>query len=435
MKKIAGQSDTDKLHHPESAKHKILGIIAEYNPFHSGHLYQIERARRESGADYVIVAMSGHFVQRGEPAIFDSYTRTRMALCSGVDAVFEIPSVFSTSSAEDFAAYAVRLLAGLGIDYISFGVEDASEKELRLLASMLLKESEGFRRRLKKLLAGGMSFPLARENALNEELCKTESASLTNARIKTLLSSPNNILALEYMKSLISINSKIRPLIIRREGNEYHSKDIQEGIYASATALRREILGRNQSRLLASALPKKVFELVQNANPVCADDFSICLYRKIKELLHRDEALDQYADVSGELADRIKNTLFLSSSYEEIIKRIKTKQYTYTRIARALSHILLEIKKEDIKLFKSHNYSLYAALLGFRSEEVLSILKRRSTLPMLSKSASAAKILPPDSYRLFMKEVFAADLYNSAYFEKHKKNLPDKFRRQIIKEV
>ena len=176
---------------------KILGIIAEYNPFHSGHLYQINTAKSLCCADYVVVIMSGHFTQRGDPAIYDPYVRTQMALEAGVDAVYEMPAAFSTASAADFAFYAVKFLTLLNVDYISFGVEDADLTELETLADALLNESEFFKNFIKHKLAEGYSYPVARKEALVLELEKVK--NLNKERIKKLLSTPNNILGLEYI--------------------------------------------------------------------------------------------------------------------------------------------------------------------------------------------------------------------------------------------
>lgn len=414
-------------------KKKILGIVAEYNPFHHGHKYQIEQAKKQSEADYVIIAMSGHFVQRGEPAIYDSHLRAEMALRCGADAVFEIPCAFSTASAEDFAGYALRLLEGLGADCISFGVENAEEEELRILAKLLLKESEQFQAMLKKLLARGMSFPLAREKALSLELRRREYSEDFIMRSEELLRSPNNILALEYIKSLIRMRSLMKPVLIRREGSAYHCGELEKDRFSSATAIRRLIREERDLQKLRYALPDPVLELIKEARPLFADDFSFHLYRKIRECSYAQDSLEEFWDISKELGDRISRRILLSSSYAKLVEEMKTRQYTYTRVSRALSHILLNIKKKEMGKFKAEDYAPYAALLGFRSTELLRLIKKRSALPLLSKLSAASKLLPPSSYALFTKESFAAELYNSVYFEKYEAFLPERFRRRIVR--
>lgn len=412
---------------------KILGIVAEYNPFHHGHRYQIERARERSGADYVIIAMSGHFVQRGEPAVYDSHVRAEMALRCGADAVFEIPCVFSTASAEDFAGYALRLLDGLGADCISFGVEDAKEEELEILAKLLLAESDAFQSMLKRLLALGFSFPAAREKALLSELEKNGYPEGFLRRCEALLRSPNNILALEYMKSLLRMRSAMRPVMIRREGSAYHCAEPEKGRFASATAIRNLLMEGADTYRLKSLLPEPALEIAKKARPLFADDFSLHLYRKIREAFYAQASLEEFSDISKELGDRIRRRFSLSSSYASIVEEIKTKQYTYTRVSRALSHILLNIEKKETEACKAADYAPYAALLGFRSKELLRILKKRSSLPLLSRVSAASRQLAPPSSALFRKETFAAELYNSVYFEKYGERLPERFQRQILR--
>lgn len=223
---------------------KTAGIIAEYNPFHNGHRYQIEELRARTGADFVIIAMSGDFVQRGEPAVFDKYTRTRMALNAGADLVLELPAAFATSSAEDFAACGVALFDKLGVvDLLCFGSECGDVTALEPVARLLAKEPEGYGKLLQERLSKGDSFPKAREWAVTEWM-KRE-INTDGADMQALLSSPNNILGIEYMKALIRRGSSIDPYTIQRNGQGYNDSDIDavadgQG-FASASAIRKAL--------------------------------------------------------------------------------------------------------------------------------------------------------------------------------------------------
>ena len=241
---------------------KILGIIAEYNPFHSGHLYQINKAKTICAADYVVVIMSGHFTQRGEAAIYDPYLRTEMALKAGVDAVYEMPAAFSTASAADFAFYAVKFLTLLNLDYISFGVEDAALDELESLAGALLNESSSFKNLLKEKLSAGYSYPLARKEALINELVNIK--HFDTERIKNLLSTPNNILGLEYVYTIKKIGSHLKPVLIKRKGSSYHDKDIAYSKnHSSATAIRKYLSTHSELKALESSLMPSSIEIIK----------------------------------------------------------------------------------------------------------------------------------------------------------------------------
>ena len=220
---------------------KITGIIAEYNPFHNGHLYQINSIKQDAN-DIVIVAMSGDFVQRGTPAIFNKYVRTQMALLSGADLVLELPSVFATASASYFAKGGVSLLDKLGcVDQICFGVENTEKEKLDFLSEFLYqttvnnseKNNQHYLYLLEKEIANGNSYPKAREIAIN---------SLFGSEYSVLLSTPNNILALEYMIALKERNSNMQPFMLKREGADYHKKNIQTNEYPSATAIRNCVI-------------------------------------------------------------------------------------------------------------------------------------------------------------------------------------------------
>ena len=412
---------------------KILGIVAEYNPFHSGHLYQINKAKSICAADYVVVIMSGHFTQRGEAAIYDPYLRTEMALKAGVDAVYEMPASFSTASAADFAFYAVTFLTLLNVDYISFGVEDATLDELENLADILLNESEGFKNLIKEKLSKGYTYPLARKEAFLNELKNFKNFDET--RIKSLLSTPNNILGLEYVYTIKKIGSHLRPVLIKRKGSDYHDKSIAYNKeHSSATALRKYLSLHSELKELESSLMPSSIEIIKKSKPLFADDFRGSISRKLYDLLYNDVDLSIYSDISPSLSDRIYKLNKNYSDYEAMVASIKSKDYTFTRISRALCHILLNIKKSDTDIYK--NNIKYSKLLGFRksSGHLLKLIKTRSQLINITKPADAKDILrdEKETYRLFMSEVYASYIYNSVYYDKYKTELKNSYSREIV---
>ena len=412
---------------------KILGIVAEYNPFHSGHLYQINKAKSICAADYVIVIMSGHFTQRGEAAIYDPYLRTEMALKAGVDAVYEMPAAFSTASAADFAFYAVTFLTLLNVDYISFGVEDATLDELENLADILLNESEGFKNLIKEKLSKGYTYPLARKDAFLNELKNFRNFDET--RIKSLLSTPNNILGLEYIYTIKKIGSHLRPVLIKRKGSDYHDKGIAYNKeHSSATALRKYLSLHSELKELESSLMPSSIEIIKKSKPLFADDFRGSISRKLYDLLYNDVDLSIYSDISPNLSDRIYKLNKNYSDYETMVASIKSKDYTFTRISRALCHILLNIKRSNTDIYK--NNIKYSKLLGFRrsSGHLLKLIKTRSKLINITKPADAKDILrdEKETYRLFMSEVYASYIYNSVYYDKYKTELKNSYSREIV---
>ena len=414
---------------------KILGIIAEYNPFHNGHEYQIKKAKEISGADYIIAIMSGNYVQRGAPAIFDKSIRTRMALNSGIDAVFEIPALFSTASANDFAGYGISLLKILGADFISFGAENDNYKLLDTVAKVLTDKEQELA--VKKHMEAGLNYAKARHNAIIEEL-KGNKENINE--IKKLLASPNNILAIEYLKSIRLNNVGIKPVIISRSGSGYHEKEIEENKFSSATAIRKLVSESNSDIFIESiktAIPEVNIDLIEKSRPVFDDDFLFTVQRSILEKLGKGEDLSAYCDVSKELANTVEKNIFEleNKSYSDFILKLKSKNFTYTRISRAIFHLLLNHKKnmlEDIKSEK--NMAAYPLLLGFKKEasELLSELKKRSELPIISKISNAKYILSPVSLKIFENNIYADFLYNSIYFEKYGEKLCNPYRRNVV---
>lgn len=404
---------------------KTAGIIAEYNPLHRGHQYQIEELRSRTGADYVIIVMSGDFVQRGEPAIYGKYTRTWMALNAGADLVLELPAAFATSSAEDFAACGVALLDQTGMaDILCFGSECGDTASLERVARLLIKEPEEYSLILRERLRNGDSFPAARETAVRDwlEQCgqNTEPYANGTGLPETLLSTPNNILGIEYMKALLRRSSRIKPYTIKRYGKGYHETDIaaddMDTEFASASAIRKAIHeGRTKQ-----AMPQLPVPPDHTAVPVCPDDLSALFNYRLLQLSHTGQNLAAFADVSHELADRIQNQLLQFSSYSDRIQTLKSRQYTYTRISRALLHILLGITASQIAGYRSKDYALYARVLGFRRDAapLLTQMKRHSSIPLITKTAAAADSLSADALAMFQQDLYCSHVYQAIVQQK-----------------
>lgn len=380
---------------------KVTGIIAEYNPFHQGHAYHLSRARELTGADRVLVVMGGNFMQRGEPAIIDKYTRTEMALRNGADLVLELPAASATGSAEYFAEGAVELLDASGVvNELCFGSELGELEPLEKAAELLLEEPEDYQELLRAELKKGKTFPEARETALSAFLPE-----------RSLLASPNNILAIEYIKALKRRESSIRPLTIQRLGS-YHGEDGQPAgaphtvsgnlpeSFASASTIRCQLHTLEKQIVtsceqpafgslmtaLAKELPPSSFGLLKDVlladRLVQAEDFSLPLHYR---LMQAKEPLEfsVYLDVSEELSRRIYSLRQEFTGWNAFLDLVRTRQYTRSRVSRALLHILLDIRQEEV-LPPTH-----LRVLGFRREasDLLSEIKKKSRLPLITKAA------------------------------------------------
>ena len=406
---------------------KIVGLITEYNPFHAGHLYHMQQARKLTGADYCVVLMSGSFVQRGEPAIFDKYLRTKTALLAGADLVLEIPAAFSTASAHEFAAYGVALLSAIGVDAVVFGSECGQIEILKQAAYALNHESAEFQERLRKGLKAGLTYPQARAKALGETQAGGTSVEnvedfhantdVSNSHIwSSILNSPNNILGIEYLRAAEDLHSPMEFYTISREGSGYHEDTLADANFPSASAIRgiiRNSLSKDKDLLdiLASHLPAVTHPAYTGAVPVFVDDFSGLLNATVLQM----QATFSIADLSPELAARLTKPPYFPLSFEERIQALKTRQLTYTRVSRALLHLVLGMREEDISRWKDEGYALYARILGFRrqSSPLLSCLHKKSSIPLITKMADAAQNLSPSALALLEQEVYASHLYQT----------------------
>lgn len=388
----------------------INGIIAEYNPFHSGHKHHLTEAKKQTSADYTIIAMSGNFMQRGAPSLVEKYTRARMALENGADLVLELPVCYAVSSAEYFATGAVTLFDKLGIvNHLCFGSECGDIEPLSKIAQILLDEPAKFSSALRRFLQQGFSYPIARTQALLEyapSLCC----------FKDVLSSPNNILGIEYLKALLRRNSAIVPFTAKRVGSDYHDKRFGER-QCSALAIRQAILSGQEISVLSNQMPENAYELLKaslsQVPPMRSNDFSVLLHYKL--LMESDTGYSQYADVSSDLSDRIRKNLYRFTDFHGFCEILKTKDMTFTRISRCLLHILLDIKKSDFTDYQRIDYVPYARVLGFRkaASPLLGSIKEHSSIPLITKLADAEGLLVPEAYRMLLKELKQGSVYES----------------------
>lgn len=411
---------------------KTVGLITEYNPFHNGHAYHIEKAKMLTGADRVIVVMSGDFVQRGAPAVMPKHLRAESALLSGASLIIELPVCFATGSAEYFAQGSISLLNRLGcIDSICFGSECGDLHLLKEIAQILADEPIEYQTALKQALKEGASFPAARQEALN----------IYSDKYSEILASPNNILGIEYLKALEKIHSKMEPFTIKRIGAGYHDMDI-DGQFSSATAIRSDIyqladVNSSSESLplthIQTQVPSSCHELMkknyQTRYPVKADDFSLLL--KAKLLSETAGSLSHYLDMSPELANRILRLRNDYLSFEQFCDLLKTKELTRSRISRSFIHVLLGITKDWLTAMKAP--APYARILGFRRDhaDLLGILKRTSDIPLITSPARA--VLADTAYQMLELDIYASDLYESVITDLYGTPFHNELTKQIIK--
>ncbi len=404
---------------------KITGIIAEFNPFHSGHEYLINKAMEETSSDACIVVMSGDFVQRGEPAFIDKYSRAEAALSSGCSMVIELGQRSATGSAAEFAEGAVKLLDSLGIvDTLSFGSESGDLQKLESICRIITDEPASYKTKLKENLSNGLSFPAARAAAL-KTTCGADEA---------LLSGSNNILAIEYMKALRAAESRITPFTIKRRGEAYNSKNISETNFSSAKAIREAVISGNIN-IPETALCKGSANILKQAVErnafLTPDDFSAELIYALRMNL---DQLENFYDLSHELADRIRNTIDEFNSFTQYIELLKTKNLTYSAISRALTHVLLNISRDRNSSISDFLEPEYIHVLGFRKEasNLLRLIEEKASLPLIIRPTDAAAKLNKKALRSFNEEVRSANIYESAISRKSGQPFRNEFRRKVL---
>ena len=334
---------------------KVIGIIAEYNPFHLGHLYQINKIRERYPEAILITVISGHYTERGEISVINKWDKANLALKYGIDLVVELPTLYSTQSADIFASTALKILNNLKIDTLVFGSELDDIDTLKLLADTQLNNKE-YNNIVKDYLDKGINYPTAMSKALYD---------ITNI----MIDKPNDLLGLSYIKEILKNDYKIEPISIKRT-NDYHGKEIKSNIINAS--LIRELINNNQD--ISKYVPRETLKYINN---ISSD--KVFNYLKYNIITNKD-ILDEYLDVDEGIESRIIKNINNVSNLEELVKAIKTKRYTYNKINRMLLHILLSIKKVD------NNQDIYIRVLGFnnKGKAYLNKIKKEITLPFIT---------------------------------------------------
>ena len=391
---------------------KVVGIIAEYNPFHNGHLYHLQKSLQNTGSSYSVAIVSGNFTQRGSTSLVDKWAKTEMAIKNGIDLVIELPLLYSISSAENFAEGAIKLLNSLKvIDYLSFGSESGDISTLNMIADVLMKEPKAYKNILSHELSKGLSFPKARENALLMYLNDIR-------RFSNVLSSPNNILGIEYLKALKKLKSPITPVTVERYNTGYHDTSYN-GNVASATAIRN-IVKNNGWDILRKVVPENTFStLLENIKVGhVVPDLSVFERQIIYNLRKMSiQEIAELPDVSEGLENAIKNTANSCNSVVEFLNIIKSKRYTNTRIQRILLYALLGITKKDMALSKKA--IPYIRVLGFNQKGKHLISEIAKANPKLEIITSVKKYMDTSNNKnskyMLEKDIWATNVYTIGY--------------------
>jgi len=380
----------------------ILGIVAEYNPFHNGHLYHLQKSIEETNADATICVMSGNFVQRGEPALIDKFKRADIAVKNGVDLVIELPLYYSLATAEKFAKGAVTLLNHAGVDTLSFGAETNELDKLKSIARLILDEPTSYKEELKKELDTGISFPEARANAVSKVLGIN----------KNLLVHPNNILGIEYLKTIYSLNSNIKPHIVERIDSGYHDLDSNTNIL-SATGIREKLINNQDIDIF---LPSISLESLENS--VFLKDFEeIMMYALRKISL---EELRELPDVTEGLENRIFYAISTSASVLEILDKVKTKRYPLTRIKRIILSALLNVSKINLDTFEKSGGPQYIRVLSFneKGRNLLTNITATSSIPIITSVNKFLKDSNEIQKEMLLSDILATNVYSIVTKEK-----------------
>ena len=371
---------------------KVIGIIAEYNPFHNGHKYQIDKIKEKYPDSIIIVCMTSSFTQRGDISILNKWDKTKIALNNGIDIVVELPYIYSTQSSDIFASFGVKILNELKIDTLCFGSENDSINHLINNAKLQLNNKQ-FDIKVKEYMNDGINYPTALNNALKD-------------LGGTSINKPNELLALSYIKEIIKNNLNIEILNIKRT-NDYHDTISNDNIVSSSN-IREKLLNNID---IKSQVPNDVYKLLNNKN-INNKYFEYLKYKIISE-----NNLDKYLDVDEGLSTRIKSVIHKSNNLDELIHNIKTKRYTYNKISRMLNHILCSYTKDENNIKKLE----YIRILGFnqKGQQYLNSIKSKINTPILNKYDTK-------KYKTLEIEKRITDIYSLIYEDISKDEIKNK---------
>lgn len=380
---------------------KVVGLITEYNPFHNGHLYHLKEAKKKTHSDYSIAIMSGNFLQRGEPALMDKWTRAKIAVENGVDLVIELPTFFALNSAEYFAKGAVSILDSLNIiDTIVFGSEHGHMDLLSNIASHLIDETDQFTNQLQIELKKGHSFPKARASALSH---------LLSDDLKDILNSPNNILGIEYIKWLKKLNSKIEVDTVRRTGTNYHDIHFENNI-ASATAVRLEL--KNANYLLDAVkqvIPEGTYTHMKEYEPFIYPE-SLFPYLDYLLRVTNYDTLAKIHDISEGLENRILSSILEANSYMDLVDLTKSKRYTQTRIQRVLAKALLQVTDDYLNYSDKDFEYMRILAMNNNGQALIKQIKKATEIPIIT-NLNKVKDLNTNQQKLLDLDIKASNLY------------------------
>lgn len=389
---------------------KVVGIIAEYNPIHNGHIYHIQKAKEITNSDFCIVIMSGNFTQTGNIAIYDKFTRAKLAIANGADLVIELPTIYANSSAEHFAFGAINILNKLNIvDSICFGSECDNINLIHYICDILIEKENNIWKDINLILKTGISFATAREKILSEYL-SSEQISILNK--------PNNILGIEYIKNIKRLKSKITPFLIQRETSEFNEYILNRNVnkksnnnFTSATSIRESIKHHNIS-ILKKYVPTNTYDTIKSTKPIFNDDLYNLL--KYKIITTTSEQLKEIFEVTEGLENKILKEINNSNSYEEFTKNIKSKRYQLSKIRRMLINILLNITKEDID-YAINNKMGYAHILACSQDgkTLLSEISKNSDIDLItSLNKKIMRNFSEDTKKYINYDILASNIYS-----------------------
>ncbi|MGI5921194.1 MAG: nucleotidyltransferase [Syntrophomonadaceae bacterium] len=393
----------------------VLGIVAEFNPFHNGHLYLITEAQKRYNFSATVCVMSGNFLQRGEPAICNKWTRAEMALASGADLIIELPFGFATRSAFFFARGAVQLLSRTGVvTHLAFGSESGDIESLQSIARLIANEPDDYQILLKQYLSMGLNFPAARSKTVEQLLAgKIED-------IHHLLMSPNNILALEYLRAIALEKLCLTPITLNRIESGYHSKLLCR--YASASAIRNALEKHQDIAQLTDTMPARSLAILEREirsgrAPVHFNAMAESILTRLRTITLED--LGNIYEVTEGLEHRIKRAALACGTIDELINMVKSKRYSFTRISRILLYSLCNLSKNLVDTL-DENGPLYFHILGFSSkgQKILHEIKNNSELPLLTRGSEVKQAYNKGSFscrKMIGLDVLATDLYTLFY--------------------
>lgn len=390
---------------------RVLGLVTEYNPFHFGHKHHLDYSKKALNSTHTVIVMSSSFVQRGEPAFLDKWTRAKMAIDNGVDLVIELPFVYAVQSAELFALGALKILDSLRIvDYISFGSEVGNIEELEKISEILLEEGPVFKETLSKNLKKGLSFSVSRSKAIQEAY--KDSFKEEDKSIENILKQSNNILGIEYLKAIKNLKSTIKPFTMKRLGDDYKDRTIND--IASATGIRNAFF-QDGINSMKGLLPQSSYEYLMDFYNKYGTFNSLDRYYDIINYLLITKSLDELKDIfdmENGLENRMIRINQETSNIHDFIQGVSTKRYPKTRIQRILMHLLLGLNKNEIrKIYQNSNNYIRILASNKKGLEIIRLIKDSSNLNIINKFSDYKYLNEPDINTILKYEENATDLF------------------------